>query len=54
MNPNPQMKSRIDAPEQFREMAEKGAAQSKEALEENELGDRSSGRRYAKLLFGGG
>ena len=33
MNTNPQTKSRTDAPEQFREMAEKGAAQSKEALE---------------------
>ena len=29
----PKTKSKIDAPEQFREMAEKGAAQSKEAFE---------------------
>jgi phasin len=33
MNPNPQTKSRPDAPEQLREMAEKGAAQSKEVFE---------------------
>ena len=32
MNTNPQTESRT-TPEQFREMAEKGAAQSKEALE---------------------
>ena len=33
MNTNPKTKSRTDAPEQFREMAEKGATQSKEAFE---------------------
>jgi phasin len=33
METNPRTKSRTDAPEQFREMAEKGAAQTKEAIE---------------------
>ena len=33
MNTNPKTKSKTDAPEQFREMAEKGATQSKEAFE---------------------
>ena len=33
METNPKAKSKTDAPEQLREMAEKGAAQSKEALE---------------------
>jgi phasin len=33
METNPKSKSKIDTPEQFREMAEKGAAQSKEAFE---------------------
>jgi phasin len=33
METNPKAKSKTDAPEQFREMAEKGAAQSKEAFE---------------------
>lgn len=33
MEINPKTKSKTDAPEQFREMAEKGAAQSKEAFE---------------------
>jgi phasin len=33
METSPKTKSKTDAPEQFREMAEKGAAQSKEAFE---------------------
>ena len=33
MNTNPKTKSRTDASEQFRDMAEKGAAQSKETFE---------------------
>ena len=33
MNTNPKTKSRTEAPEQFLEMAEKGATQSKEAFE---------------------
>jgi phasin len=33
METNPRTKSKTDAPEQFREMAEKGAAQTKEAFE---------------------
>jgi len=33
MDANPRIKSKIDPPEQFRDMAEKGAAQTKEALE---------------------
>ena len=33
MELNPKTKSRTDAPEQLREMAEKGAAQSKEVFE---------------------
>jgi len=32
METNPKTKSKTDAPEQLREMAEKGAAQSKEVL----------------------
>ena len=33
MDTNPKTKSKTDAPEQFRDMAEKGATQSKEAFE---------------------
>jgi hypothetical protein len=33
MDANTRTKSKIDAPEQFRDMAERGAAQTKEALE---------------------
>ena len=33
MESNPKAKSKTDAPEQLREIAEKGAAQSKEAFE---------------------
>ena len=33
METNPKSKSKMDTPEQFREMAEKGATQSKEAFE---------------------
>ena len=33
MDANPRTKSKIDAPEQFRDMAERGAAQTKEAFE---------------------
>jgi hypothetical protein len=51
METNPKTKSKTDPAEQFREMAEKSATQSKEVYEKMTA---ATGQRYAKLLFGGG
>ena len=51
MDTNPKTKSKTDATEQFRDMTEKGATQSKEAFEKISAATAQTADAYEKLLF---